>query len=59
MAVLAAGMARLELADVVQYCIDQGMMRQKIPEQLELVDAIPRNASGKIDKRTLQDQFAG
>ncbi len=58
-AVLAAGATRVELADIVQYCIDQGMMRQKIPEQLELVDAIPRNASGKIDKRTLQDQFAG
>jgi cyclohexanecarboxylate-CoA ligase len=31
---------------------------QKLPEQLELVDALPRNPSGKVLKRDLRKQFA-
>jgi acyl-CoA synthetase (AMP-forming)/AMP-acid ligase II len=49
----------LTLDDIVQCCIDAGMMRQKIPERLELVDVIPRNASGKFDKRALRERYAG
>ncbi len=30
----------------------------KLPEQLEFVDALPRNPTGKILKRELQAQFA-
>ena len=30
---------------------------QKLPEQLELVDALPRNPSGKVLKRELRQQF--
>jgi cyclohexanecarboxylate-CoA ligase len=44
----------LTLEDIVQHCVDAGMMRQKIPEQLELVDELPRNASGKLDKRVIK-----
>ena len=32
---------------------------QKIPEQLELVGVLPRNASGKVLKRDLRAQFGG
>jgi acyl-CoA synthetase (AMP-forming)/AMP-acid ligase II len=31
---------------------------QKLPEQLELVDALPRNPSGKVLKRDLRKQFS-
>jgi acyl-coenzyme A synthetase/AMP-(fatty) acid ligase len=33
-------------------------MTQKIPEQLELVDTLPRNPSGKVIKYELRDRFA-
>jgi non-ribosomal peptide synthetase component E (peptide arylation enzyme) len=31
---------------------------QKLPEQLELVDTLPRNPSGKVLKRELRQQFS-
>lgn len=34
------------------------VMKQKIPERLELVDSIPRNATGKILKHLLRERFA-
>jgi cyclohexanecarboxylate-CoA ligase len=33
-------------------------MVQKIPERLEIVDAVPRNPTGKILKHQLRDQYA-
>jgi len=33
-------------------------MTQKIPEQLEIVEALPRNATQKILKRELVARFA-
>ena len=47
----------LTLADVVDYCVASGLMRQKIPEQLEIVEALPRNATGKILKHELRKRF--
>ena len=34
-----------------------GLITRKLPEQLEIVDALPRNPSGKIVKFELQKQF--
>ena len=34
-------------------------MTQKIPEQLEIVDQLPRNATLKILKYQLRDELAG
>jgi acyl-coenzyme A synthetase/AMP-(fatty) acid ligase len=42
-----------------EYCRDAGLMTQKIPEQLEFVDTMPRNATMKILKYELRDRFAG
>jgi acyl-CoA synthetase (AMP-forming)/AMP-acid ligase II len=50
--------ATLTLDDVVAHCVDAGMMRQKIPERLELIDTLPRNTAGKIEKRVLRAKFA-
>jgi non-ribosomal peptide synthetase component E (peptide arylation enzyme) len=36
-----------------------GLMAQKLPEQLELVDALPRNPTGKVLKHELRDHFVG
>ncbi|MGH9025217.1 MAG: AMP-binding protein [Acidimicrobiia bacterium] len=37
---------------------EQGLMLQKLPEQLELVDEIPRNPTGKIQKNVLRERFS-
>jgi cyclohexanecarboxylate-CoA ligase len=47
------------LEEVVRYLKDAELMMQKIPERLEVVDALPRNPTGKILKRVLRDQFGG
>ena len=40
------------------YLRSMDLMVQKIPEQLELVDAIPRNPTGKILKHELRDRYS-
>jgi cyclohexanecarboxylate-CoA ligase len=52
------GAGPLALADVVAFCRRAGLMAQKIPEQLEVVDALPRNATLKILKHELRARFA-
>jgi acyl-CoA synthetase (AMP-forming)/AMP-acid ligase II len=42
---------------MVAWCRDQGLMTQKLPERLELVDALPRNPTGKVLKFELRDRF--
>ena len=37
----------------------QQLMVQKIPEQLELIDAVPRNPTGKILKQELRKRYGG
>jgi cyclohexanecarboxylate-CoA ligase len=46
------------LADLAQFCIGAGLMKQKIPEHLEIVDTLPRNATGKVLKHELRKQYA-
>ncbi|MGE0509751.1 MAG: class I adenylate-forming enzyme family protein [Acidimicrobiia bacterium] len=43
---------------MAQHCRDAGLMTQKIPEQLEIVDALPRNPTMKILKRVLLEQLS-
>jgi cyclohexanecarboxylate-CoA ligase len=42
------------LTDIREHCRVQGLAVQKCPEQLELVDALPRNAMGKVLKQQLR-----
>jgi acyl-CoA synthetase (AMP-forming)/AMP-acid ligase II len=44
---------------LVAFCRDQGLMTQKLPERLEIVDALPRNPTGKVLKFELKDRFGG
>lgn len=44
--------------EMQRFLRDAGLMVQKIPEQLEHVDALPRNATGKILKHVLRARFA-
>jgi acyl-CoA synthetase (AMP-forming)/AMP-acid ligase II len=52
------GAAPLALGDIVAFCRKAGLMAQKIPEQLEVVDALPRNATLKILKHELRARFS-
>ena len=36
---------------------DQGLRRQAVPEQLEIVEVLPRNPAGKVTKKVLQERF--
>ena len=49
--------APLELADVAAFLRGRGLAALKIPERLELVAELPRNASGKVLKRELQARY--
>jgi non-ribosomal peptide synthetase component E (peptide arylation enzyme) len=49
----------LGFAEMVAFLKDRGLMTQKIPEQLERVAALPRNASGKVLKGELRARYAG
>jgi acyl-CoA synthetase (AMP-forming)/AMP-acid ligase II len=55
---LAAGYDALTLQEVGAFCIDRGLAKWKIPEQLEIVDTIPRNGMGKIEKPALRKRYA-
>ena len=54
---LKAGGDPLDLPALAAFLKEQGLMVQKIPEQLELVDEIPRNPTGKILKHELRARF--
>ena len=49
----------LTFDSMVAHCREAGLMTQKLPERLELVDALPRNPTGKILKFELRDRFGG
>ena len=55
--VLAAGESTLTIPDLAQFCADNGLAKQKVPEQIELVDVLPRNAMGKILKQDLRTRY--
>ena len=53
----AAGAEPLGFDEMVAFLKDAGLMVQKLPEQLEILDTIPRNASGKVLKHVLREQL--
>ena len=48
----------LDRATVQEYCAER-LARFKVPHDIALVDELPRNATGKVLKRELRDQFVG
>ena len=47
-----------EFDDMVHYLKEKELRTQSIPEQLELVETVPRNPAGKILKHTLRETYA-
>jgi acyl-CoA synthetase (AMP-forming)/AMP-acid ligase II len=56
--VVGRGETPLTLDEMVEYLAAQRLSRHKIPEQLVLVDALPRNPTGKILKKDLRAHFS-
>jgi acyl-CoA synthetase (AMP-forming)/AMP-acid ligase II len=47
----------VELKDIREHCLVEGLAIQKCPERLEVVDALPRNAMGKVLKQDLRSRL--
>jgi cyclohexanecarboxylate-CoA ligase len=48
----------VSLETLVAHCLSHGLSRHKHPERLELVDALPRNTTGKVLKKDLRAAFS-
>jgi len=48
----------LEEGDVIQHCLGR-LAKFKVPQSVVFVEALPRNATGKVLKRELRVQFVG
>jgi acyl-CoA synthetase (AMP-forming)/AMP-acid ligase II len=48
----------LAFAEMVDFLKNQGLAVQKVPEQLELVDVVPRNPTGKTLKHELRQRLS-
>lgn len=53
------GVAPLTLQGLTAYCRQAGLTRFKHPEQLEVVEALPLNETGKVLKSELRERFGG
>ncbi|UYN93092.1 MAG: long-chain fatty acid--CoA ligase [Enhydrobacter sp.] len=49
---------RLEEADVIRHCLGR-LAKFKVPQSVAFVDALPRNATGKVLKRELRQHYVG
>ncbi len=50
--------AELDRTTVQEYCAER-LAKFKVPHDIAIVDELPRNATGKVLKRELRDQFVG
>ena len=46
------------MPDVREHCKSVGLMMQKIPERIEIIDVMPRNPSGKVPKHELRARIS-
>jgi acyl-CoA synthetase (AMP-forming)/AMP-acid ligase II len=46
------------LPELFEFLTDSGLAKQKVPEQLEIVEALPRNASGKVLKHEMRATYS-
>jgi acyl-CoA synthetase (AMP-forming)/AMP-acid ligase II len=56
-AVIVSDDDAMDVAKVAEFLTERGLMRQKIPERVELVDSLPRSESGKVDKKVLRRRY--
>jgi fatty-acyl-CoA synthase len=57
MAIVVCGQGKsLDERGIIEYC-QQNLARFKVPKSVAFIDELPRNAAGKVLKRTLKEQF--
>ncbi len=56
--VMAGGAAPLGLEEIRDYLSSKGLRLQAIPEQVEHLDALPRNPAGKVLKHELRSRYS-
>ena len=56
--VTAEGQDPISFETVKEHLLAKGLRKQALPEQLEFMDVLPRNPTGKVVKYELRDQFA-
>jgi non-ribosomal peptide synthetase component E (peptide arylation enzyme) len=44
---------------IADHLVDAGLMIQKLPEQLEVLDGLPQTGLGKPAKAELRERFSG
>jgi fatty-acyl-CoA synthase len=49
--------AELSLDDVNRHLEAHGFARWQLPQRIELIDAVPKTAVGKFDKKVLRAKF--
>ncbi len=57
--VTAEGQAPLAFAEMKDFLLGKGLRKQALPEQLEFLDVLPRNPTGKVVKYELRDAYSG
>jgi cyclohexanecarboxylate-CoA ligase len=53
----APGVEALTFDELRAWLVDQKLITRKLPQQLELVDELPRNAAGKVQKHALRERY--
>ena len=49
---------KLEEKDIIKHCINN-LAKFKVPSSVKFIDALPRNATGKVLKRNLREDLLG
>jgi acyl-CoA synthetase (AMP-forming)/AMP-acid ligase II len=49
--------AAVTMSSIFDHCQAQGLSKHKTPERLEIIDALPRNLTGKVLKNELRSRF--
>ena len=52
------GHESITLEDITTYLLEKGIAKVKLPERLEIVDALPMTATGKVQKHILRQRIA-
>jgi acyl-CoA synthetase (AMP-forming)/AMP-acid ligase II len=56
--VTAEGAEPISFEQMKEHLVGKGLRKQALPEQLEFLDILPRNPTGKVVKYELRDQFS-
>ena len=57
--IVTKGDEPISFAEMSEYLVGHQLSRHKVPEQLEFVDSLPRNPTGKVLKKDLRATYGG